>query len=114
MLDGQPILRTRVPSHANAEPVKSECTAPVASGGGTFNTSRRNEKIHKDESGYIKRIKGGSVSHIGKNTLQTVIHHITYHFFTQLNGYHACFTRYCRAKHEGLLKLPAVPGDRTS
>jgi hypothetical protein len=61
------MLRIRGPSPVNARAVNSDCAASVASGDMDFNPSEKADKIHGGKAGYVQRMKGGNVSHIGKN-----------------------------------------------
>jgi hypothetical protein len=69
MLDSLPMLRIRGPSPStvNAGLVNSDCDAAVASGAMNSNPAEKADKIHGGKAGYVQRMKGGNVSHIGKN-----------------------------------------------
>jgi hypothetical protein len=51
----------------NAGLVNSDCDAAVASGAMNSNPAEKADKIHGGKAGYVQRMKGGNVSHIGKN-----------------------------------------------
>lgn len=105
MLDSLPMLRIRGQSHVTAGPTGNG-TASAASEDVAPNTVDNTDKIHGGKAGYVQRMKGGNVSHIGKCT------DITPSFdFTPLTP---DVVASLRALHCGLLELPAVPGEHTA
>ena len=67
MLDSLPMLRLRgtSPVTATAGLVNSDCATSEDIDSNSMETA---DKIHGGKAGYVQRMKGGSVSHIGKHT----------------------------------------------